>query len=120
MSVRRAPRPRTQRRFPRLTVRVDVRLETPQGPLEATATTLGAGGLFVATTASLAPHTPLQVRFRLPGEEEVLHFDARVVWCAAAEAGAPSAGMGLEFEGDEARTDHAARLEAWATRRESL
>jgi hypothetical protein len=46
-------------------------------------------------------------------------FDARVVWCAAPGAGVASPGMGLEFENAEARSEHAARLEAWAERREA-
>jgi uncharacterized protein (TIGR02266 family) len=107
-----------KRRFPRLTVRVDVRIDTPRGPLEATATTLGAGGLFVATPAPLPARTPVTVRLRLPGEDVEVCFDARVVWCVAPGAGVASPGMGLEFENAEARSEHAARLEAWAERRD--
>ena len=118
MSPSRAARARMQRRYPRLTIRVDVVVETLSGPVEAVATTLGAGGLFVASDAPLPPRTPLVVRFRLPGEEESLSFDARVAWSAPPGDGLTTPGMGLEFDDLDARAEHAARLERWAARRE--
>lgn len=117
MSPRRV-RPRPQRRYPRLTLRVEVELETAGQRTTAVATTLGAGGLFVALDTPWFPGTPVTVRFALPDREERLHLDARVAW-SHEPAEATSPGMGLEFVDGEARADLAERLERWAAERES-
>lgn len=121
-------RPRPQRRYPRLTLRVEVELETAAGRTRAVATTLGAGGLFVADDAPWFPGTPVTVRFRLPGDtgdadaesggdDGELRLDARVAWShEAGESASP--GMGLEFVDADARADLARRLERWAVDRE--
>lgn len=119
MTPTRSPRSRLQRRYPRLTLRVDVRIESPSGVFAAIATTLGAGGLFVATTSPLAPRTPLVVSFRLPGETIPMHLDAQVAWSAPANGSARTPGMGLEFVDGDARSALAARLEEWAKSRET-
>lgn len=119
MSPTRGPRSRLQRRYPRLTLRVDVRIETPTGVFAAIATTLGAGGLFVATTSPLAPRTPIVVSFRLPGETIPMHLDAQVAWSAPANGSVRTPGMGLEFVDGDARAALAARLEEWAKSRET-
>ncbi len=108
-----------KRRFPRLTLRVDIVIETLDGREDAVATTLGAGGLFVATDRPLPTDTPVVVRFRLPGEDELLAFDAHVAWSAPAGPDVASPGMGLEFEDADARSRHAARLESWAQRHDA-
>jgi uncharacterized protein (TIGR02266 family) len=105
------------RRYPRLTLRVEVVIEAPGYRESATATTLGAGGLFVATPTSLRRGTPLVVRFRLPGEDSELRFDAHVAWCKPVSDGAP--GMGLSFDDPDSRAVLAALLERWAERREA-
>jgi Tfp pilus assembly protein PilZ len=96
---------------------VEVVIDTPTDTVTRTATTLGAGGLFVATNDLLETHTPVFVRFRLPGDDRELSFQAHVAWRRPAGAGA--SGMGLAFDDPEARADLAARLEAWAELREA-
>jgi uncharacterized protein (TIGR02266 family) len=108
-----------KRRFPRLTLRVDIEVESLEGCEDAVATTLGAGGLFVATDRPLPAHTPVVVRFRLPGEEHLLCFEAHVAWSGGPGPNVASPGMGLEFDDAEARARHAARLEQWAARNEA-
>lgn len=103
-----------RRRYPRLTVRVDVELETPAGRARAVATTLGAGGLFVATPEPWLPGTSLIIHLQLPGCSEWLALEARVAWCQVPEGDARSPGMGVEFVDRSARADLAARLERWA------
>jgi len=115
----RSPRTRLQRRYPRLTLRVDVRVETRSTVFAAIATTLGAGGLFVATTSPLEPRTPLIVSFRLPGEMTPVRLEAQVAWIASANGSSRTPGMGLEFVDAQSRADLAARLEEWAKSRES-
>lgn len=107
---------RARRRYPRLTLRVQVVLDTPTGPIAATATTLGAGGLFVATSAPLAAHAPLVVRFHLPGDDTELCLRGHVAWHRPTE---PGAGVGVAFDDADARADIAARLERWAELREA-
>jgi len=107
---------RLHRRYPRLTLRVDVVIEARGASVAATATTLGAGGLFVATTAPLELHAPLVVRFRLPGDDTELRFHAYVAWSRAPATG--SVGIGIAFDDAGARSDLAARLERWAELRE--
>ena len=108
---------RPRRRYPRLTLRVEVVLETAAGRSVATATTLGAGGLFVAAPAPLDLHAPLVVRFHLPGDDTELCLRAHVAWNRSAESG--SAGIGVAFDDADARSDLAARLERWADLREA-
>ena len=111
--------PRLRRRYPRLTLRVRVAIESPgRALLEGTATTLGAGGLFVPTAEPLPLHAPLRVRFHLPGDAAAeLCFHAHVAWTRAGASG--SAGMGIAFDDADARTELAARLERWADLREA-
>jgi Tfp pilus assembly protein PilZ len=108
---------RPRRRYPRLTLRVEVVLETAAGHSVATATTLGAGGLFVATRTPLEVHAPLGVRFHLPGDDTELCLRAHVAW--SRPAGSASAGLGVSFDDADARADLAARLERWAELREA-
>ena len=115
-------RPRLQptRRYPRLTLRVEVKLTLADGrELKRVATTLGAGGLFVANDSQFARGTPLRVCFRLPGESTFLRLAARVAWCSETATSEGSCGLGLEFADPEARSQLAAILEDWAKRRET-
>jgi len=112
------PRPARHRRYPRLTLRVQVVIDSPgRARIEGTATTLGAGGLFVPTAEPLPLHAPLVVRFQLPGDEAELCFHAHVAWSRTATGG--SAGMGIAFDDADARTELAAHLERWADLREA-
>lgn len=88
--------PPATRRFRRRTVRIAVRFAVHDEEREATATTLGAGGLFVQTGRPLPRGTRLAVRFHLPGSDEIFALAARVVF-AQEPSGSGSAGMGLEF-----------------------
>jgi uncharacterized protein (TIGR02266 family) len=116
--VRLRPSAKPTRRYPRLTLRVEVVIEAPGYRESATATTLGAGGLFVANAAPIPRRTPLVVRFRLPGEHSELRFDAHVAWCKEpGSQGTP--GMGLSFDDPDSRAVLAALLDRWAERREA-
>jgi uncharacterized protein (TIGR02266 family) len=116
--VRVRPSAKPNRRYPRLTLRVEVEIEAPGHREAATATTLGAGGLFVATSTPMRRHTPLVVRFRLPGEDSELCLDAHVAWCKdPGSEGAP--GLGLAFDDPDSRSALATLLERWAERREA-
>ena len=112
------PSAKLARRYPRLTLRVAVEIESLGGRESATATTLGAGGLFVATLKPMQRRTPVVVRFCLPGEDSQLRFDAHVAWCKEPGSdGTP--GMGLSFDDPDSRAVLAALLEQWAERREA-
>jgi uncharacterized protein (TIGR02266 family) len=93
--------PRTnKRRFRRRAVRVLVDFHGGAGIRYEYATTLGAGGLFIATEELLPVGSPLKLRLRLPGGEAIHEIEARVAWhqeAAAGEPGIRAPGMGIEF-----------------------
>jgi uncharacterized protein (TIGR02266 family) len=103
--MRRRTQPR-RRRYRRLTLRVVVEYASEAGLHSDLATTLGAGGLFVATDAPLAETTQLKLRFQLPGATESWEIEGRVAW-------ADASGMGVEFVDREAVGRLAEALERW-------
>ena len=105
-----ADRFRTRRRHRRLTLRVAVTYATPAGTHAAEATTLGAGGLFIATAAPLPKGTPLVVTFTLPGSARRHRIPGRVVW--SQRDGRGGAGMGIAFRDPASCSALAAELES--------
>jgi uncharacterized protein (TIGR02266 family) len=96
---------KTGRRFRRSTVRIRVDYQTSTGRRSDTATTLGIGGLFIATRDPLPVGSIVRLRFRLAGGPHH-EIDGRVVWCHAShEPARRTCGMGVEFapEGATAR-----------------
>lgn len=105
-------RPRKTRRYRRRTVRVDVEYDGPDGPRRGTATTLGAGGIFVATEDPLDEQSPLRVRFCLPDGAAEFELEGRVVWANRPSDRHPhTRGMGVEFTNPGACTELALALE---------
>jgi uncharacterized protein (TIGR02266 family) len=104
------PERRPGRRFKRRTVRVLVDYVSDAGVRCEYATTLGAGGLFVATEEPLATGAGLVLRFRLPGSETLHTVPGRVVWRQPPDAAstARTPGMGIAFT-DAAATAALAR-----------
>jgi uncharacterized protein (TIGR02266 family) len=94
------PNETKDRRFRRRTVRILVDFQCGTGFRCEYATILGAGGLFIGTEDPLEVGSPIRVRFRLPGGEEVHQIEGRVVWNQRAvsdERNARAPGMGVEF-----------------------
>jgi uncharacterized protein (TIGR02266 family) len=117
--VSRANALREQRRYRRLTVRLEVSwLVEDDGRVgAAVATTLGAGGLFIASEAPLAPGTRLRVRLRLPGCDDTHELAGRVVWAnTPSTPGVPPSGygMGISFSDRHAQARLARDLERYA------
>lgn len=104
---------RRRRRHRRMTVRIQVEYATPQGTGRAQATTLGAGGLFIATDSPLPEGTLLAVSFALPGGAQRHRIAGRVVWCER-PGGSPgrTPGMGIAFKDPSAVGALAVELEA--------
>ena len=104
------PEPPVRRRFRRRTVRVLVDYRVGGQVRCEYATTLGAGGMFIESEDPLPAGTPLKVRFRIPGREEVHEIEGQVAWCQPADPGefrrAP--GMGISFT-DAVATSRLAR-----------
>lgn len=100
-------------------MRVQVELRGPFGRRAAVATTLGAGGLFVATDAPLPVGETLEVAFQLPDDGVRRRIDARVAWTLPVERAGPDrgAGMGLAFTDpvEVASLAHALDAETTAT-----
>ncbi len=93
------PRSRNKRRFRRLTLRILVYYQGAEGLRCDHATTLGAGGLFIATDEPLAVGSGVKARFRL-SDDGVLHeIEGSVVWIRAeADAHLRTPGMAIRFE----------------------
>jgi len=103
--MQRRTQPR-RRRYRRLTLRVVVEYASEHGLQTDLATTLGAGGLFVATDTPLAETTRLKLRFQLPGADRRWEIEGRVAW-------ADASGMGVEFVDRDAVARLAEDLEGW-------
>lgn len=107
-----ATAPRPERRHRRLTVRIRTEISFGAQRRDATATTLGGGGLFVETPEPLPRLTPLALRFRLSAAGPLHSVPGRVVFCHAPTDGiGRKAGMGIEFTDSEATARVAAELE---------
>jgi Tfp pilus assembly protein PilZ len=103
----------TRRRYRRMTVRLRAVYEHAGVRREAIATTLGAGGLFVATDEPLEKGSLLRIGFRVPGSSRSHELDARVVWAHRdGDPGQQGHGMGLAFTNPAACAALAAELEA--------
>ena len=104
---------RRRRRYRRRTVRVQVEYTSETGPCRAVATTLGAGGLFVATESPLPRDTALTLRFRLLRGGRLNHaIEGRVVWSRKpGDAGSHAPGMGIQFTDRAAAQQLARELE---------
>ena len=69
-----------KRRFPRMTVRITVTYDSDGGTETGTATTLGAGGLFIETDQMLERGEHLKLRFRLLEDGRDHEIQGRVSW----------------------------------------
>jgi uncharacterized protein (TIGR02266 family) len=105
-------RPKQTRRYRRRTVRVFVEYVGTDGPRRAVATTLGAGGMFIATDEPLPERTQLALRFRLEDGGALHEIEGRVVWANRPEDDhSHTRGMGVEFGNPAARALLARELE---------
>lgn len=91
---------------------MNVEYDTAEGMQHAVATTLGAGGMFVATEEPLPVQTPLKLRFRLEAGGALHEIEGHVVWANRPEdAHGHTCGMGIEFGDPAARSALAWELE---------
>jgi uncharacterized protein (TIGR02266 family) len=79
-------------------VRVLVEYRSAAGLCRETATTLGAGGLFIETDRPLPKGTTLKLAFQIPGVEIRHEIEGTVAWANHLEHGSVgSQGMGIAF-----------------------
>jgi uncharacterized protein (TIGR02266 family) len=103
---------RPSRRYRRLTLLVDVGYTGPDGPRLDTATTLGAGGLFIETDTPLEEGIELRLHFSLPDGGQNFDIAGRVVWCRRpTDRHGQTSGMGIEFTERESVVALALELE---------
>lgn len=96
--MERSIRSHKTRRYRRRTLRVDVEYDVPGGSRRGTATTLGAGGIFIATEEPLDEQQRVRIRFDLPREFGRFSLDGRVVWTnRPTDRHSHTRGMGIEF-----------------------
>jgi len=87
-----------RRRFRRRTVRVLVEYLSDAGLCRETATTLGAGGLFIESQQPLPKGTALKLSFSLPGSNVRHDLEGSVAWAhMPSDTESGSAGMGIAF-----------------------
>jgi Tfp pilus assembly protein PilZ len=102
----------SKRQFRRRTVRILVEYRSDTGLRRETATTLGAGGLFIETDAPVAEGSLLKLRFQVSEAGPYHEIEGRVAWSkgiAEGVVGAP--GMGVEFASRAACKRLAAELD---------
>ncbi len=58
---------------------------------------INEGGLFVETEALHPTGTAVWLQFTIPGSDDPLYVEGRVVWTRESSSGEPS-GMGIEFD----------------------
>jgi uncharacterized protein (TIGR02266 family) len=94
-----------RRSDPRYDRRVDVEIISDGQQIAGVSLNLSLGGIFVETTQLLIEGTPVQVRFKLPTQPELVEVSGEVRWL---ERGPDRPqGMGIRFHGLRAR-------EVWA------
>ena len=107
----------SRRRYRRRTVRVLVEYFSDAGVCCDTATTLGAGGMFIQTEDPLPTDASIKLSFEVPGGSRRHHFEGRVVWANRPSEGAVGAsGMGIEWTDPAASQRLAQEIELLAER----
>ena len=86
-----------RRRHPRHDLMGHCWIDAPDLTLFGPTHDIGAGGLFVRTPAKLPLGTPVEVRLRMPGENEDVLVQALVARCGPIGFGPPCHGLGLSF-----------------------
>ncbi len=103
---------RPKRRFRRRTVRILVEYRSETGLRRETATTLGAGGLFVETDAPIAEGSLLKLCFQVSDAGFRHEIEGRVAWSnGIADGTVGTPGMGVEFSNRNACKRLAAELD---------
>ena len=95
------------RRYRRRTIRILVEYLCDSGPRTETATTLGAGGLFIESDNPPSEGSVLKVRFKVSPTGHSHEIEGCVAWSRGISTGhVGTPGMGIEFDDltDEART----------------
>ena len=114
----------TERRlrcYRRRTVRVQVEYISDAGVCCDTATTLGAGGMFIQTDAPLPIDSTIKLSFQLPGGLLHHEFEGRVVWANRPSLGASgSPGMGISWSDPRASQRLADEIEHLAGNADGL
>ncbi len=108
----------SHRRFRRTTLRIEVEYESGGAARREVATTLGAGGLFIATENPLDEGSVLMTRFRLPQRETLHEIAGRVVWThRKGDLPAQTSGMGISFADPASAAVLAEEIEAMLAER---
>ena len=117
------PNPSSERRHPRVAVRLDARISSIDSELDAgtgqsyfrcssdECTMLSDGGAFVQSDETLPPGRRVVLEITLPGESAPVEALGRIAWSRARltpEGISDDSGMGIEFLSDS--TEHLSRI----------
>lgn len=83
--------PVRERKYPRIQVNLPVQVSGGTGDDHGHALMLGGGGMFIGTSHSFAPGSPLTIKFRPARHLPVMEAKARVCYLVAGQ------GIGIEF-----------------------
>jgi type IV pilus assembly protein PilZ len=97
---------RESRRTERTALVVRVDYSTVDTFFSEFTTNINEGGMFIETDSPSPLGTRVLVQFLLPGTDDPLKLDGRVVWASPPDGSAEGPGMGIEFE----NLDDTARL----------
>lgn len=89
---------RENRRTERTALVVRVDYSTVDSFFSEFTTNINEGGLFIETDSPSPLGTSVLVQFQLPGSDDPLKLEGRVVWASPPEGSAEGPGMGIEFE----------------------
>lgn len=100
------------RRYRRRTIRILVEYLCDSGIRSETATTLGAGGLFIESDTPPSKGTVLKLRFQISPAGIRHELEGRVVWSRGITSGhIGTPGMGIEFTDRRAINELAEELD---------
>jgi uncharacterized protein (TIGR02266 family) len=84
------------RRTPRIEVHLEIEYHDAGGFVRTCMRNLSAGGVFIQTDTPLPADSQFAVRMQLPGDEELMEAQCRVVWTKHGSSCYPT-GMGVQF-----------------------
>jgi uncharacterized protein (TIGR02266 family) len=88
---------RERRRHDRAELKIPVDYSSVDAFFSEFSQNINEGGMFIEMDRPAELETPVQLQFRLPGEDRPLRVEGRVAWLSDGKEGSPP-GVGIEFQ----------------------